>query len=221
MKFIRKRGVALLMVVLLALGVFAPMTTQAASSKVSIEPEVLWAGCEYYSGARLNNFPDNMQVLSVKSSNPNVIKAEYQGKKYYEHILIPLKAGKSRITITYKIGGKTGSVSAIYTVKKYPNPYVSITAGGTKINLKDNKYYFDYNNYKKPTASVVLKLKNGWKITDSYGFTGISGKDSKDISVTNGKAFKVPAGKGSYTNVFFNVENKKHESIQYGVRFYR
>ncbi len=220
MRSIEKRCAALLMAVLLMLGVFAPMSAQAAQ-KITITPELLWAGCEYWRSVNLGDFPEDGKVLSVTASDPRIIKVVYEGTGQHDHYLMPLKKGKTKITVQYQTGSTRGTASAIFTVKNYPNPYKSITVDGKKINLKKYKYYFDINKYKKPTAKITLKLKKGWKIAYTDGISAKNVANEKSFKVENNKAFKIPKGKNARAYVFFTVENKNHESLQYGIRIYR
>ena len=195
-------------------GVKAAQSLETQASAVKIDPETLWAGCEYQGSVHFVNFPKNGKIINVKSSNPKVLKATCEGTAVYDNTLTPLKPGKSKISVTYKAGSKKKTVSAVYTVKKYPAPYKSILVNDKKINIKDNKYYYDVNSYKKTSAKVKVNPKSGWKIVDSYAFAGES-----FTPVKNGKAIKIR--KLDNASMFFVVANKAGDRIQYGVRFYR
>ena len=146
-------------------------TSAFAEGKISIEKRTLWADCEYFFGVTFNeNMPERAKLVSVKSSNPSVIRAELNGTGIYDSTLYPLKPGKSKITVTYKLDGKKYKVSATHTVKKYPAPYSYIKVNGKKINLSETKYYYDIDKYKKTSAKIQIKLKKGWKIADAYGY---------------------------------------------------
>lgn len=45
-------------------GLSAPVSAEAAP-KVRIEPQTLWAGCEYYMCVNLWNFPENGKKFNV------------------------------------------------------------------------------------------------------------------------------------------------------------
>ena len=190
----------------------ADVSTQA--DKVRIDTETLWAGCEYYMPVMIAFFPQNAKITSITSSNSKVIKPVLNSSAAYDNYLIPKKAGKSKITVKYKVGSKTKKVSATYTVKKYPKAYSSITVNGKKINVKKKKYYYDVEGYKKTSAKVNVKPAKGWKIISTTLWVGQKAKDVK-----NGKSFKIPKGKNAYA--FFVLSNAKGDVIQYGIRFYR
>ena len=186
-----------------------------ADDKISIAPETLWAGCEYTFGVQFNNMPESAKIVSIKSSKPSVIRATKDGSEIYDTNLTPLKVGKSKITVTYKLDGEKKKVSATYKVKKYPSPYSYIKVNGKKIDIKNNKYYYDFNKYKKTSAKIEIKLKKGWKIRDAYGYDE---NGNNNFTPKNGKSFKIKKGKNAY--VFFNVQ-KGNDVIQYGIRFNR
>ena len=197
-------------VLVLALGMSA-----FAEYEIRLDPDTLWAGCEYTYGAHFINMPENAKIVSIKSSKPSVIQATKTGSGIYDTNLTPLKVGKSKITVTYKLNGEKKKISAYYTVKKYPSPYSYIKVNGKKIDIKNHKYYFDINKYTKTSAKIEIKLKKGWKIRDAYGYDG-NGKN--EFTPKNGKSFKIKKGKNAY--VFFNVQ-KGNDVLQYGIRFYR
>ena len=192
-----------------------------AAPRPAIEPRTLWAGCEYYSGVDFVDMPESAKIVSIKSANKSVIKVVKEGSGLYDHYLEPLKAGKSKITVKYKYKGKTATISATYTVKKYPNPMTWVKVNGKKLNIKANKYYYDFEKYTKTKATVTIKLAKGWSIVDTWGFIQDPDDDStfEEFSPKSGKAFKLP--KGYMGCVFFTLGNKKGEELQYGVRFDR
>ena len=193
----------------------------AATLKPAIEPRTLWAGCEYYSSVDFVDMPENAKILSVKSSRPGIIKAHRESSNIYDNYLEPLKAGKSKITVKYKYEGKTSTISATFTVKKYPNPLTSVTVDGKARNLKANPYYLDINKYKGTKPLVKVKLAKGWKIAYTWGYTEKPGAEDsfKEFNPRNGRSFKLP--KGYEAGVFFTMANAKGEEIQYGIHFYR
>ena len=216
-----RRTVRILSLILVLATLLCVAAPALAAQKVSIAPKTLWAGCEYTFGIDFNNMPENAKLVSVKSSNSKVLKATKYGSAIYDTDLTPLKVGKAKVTVTYKIGSKKDTVSATYTVKKYPNPLKRVTVDGKALDIKNNKYYYDFNKFKGTKPLVKLTLAKGWKIAWTWGFTQKKGDDStfKEFNPKNGKAFNLP--KGYEGCVFYTLKNTKGDEIQYGVRFWR
>lgn len=215
------RMLALLLALATLLCLAAPSMAMAETPKPTIATETLWAGCEYYSCVFFNDMPDGAKLISIKSSKPKVIRAEKTGSNIYDDYLVPLKVGKSKITIKYKYQGKTDTLSAVYTVKKYPNPLSQVTVDGKALDIKNNLYYYDCNHYKGTKPLIKVKPAKGWKIDWTWGYTQKPGDDStfKEFSPRSGKAFKLP--KGYEGGAFYTLVNSKGDSIQYGIHFYR
>jgi hypothetical protein len=136
--------------------------------------------------------------------------------EFYANTIMPVKLGKSKITVTYKYKGKKYTTSATYTVKKYPNPFKSIKVNGSKINLKANRYSYNVEKFKKSRVKVQFSLAYGWKLTRGYTY----GKDYSLVPVKNGSTVKVPKG-DEWTCIFLEVTNRKGETMQYSLRFRR
>lgn len=61
---------------------------------------------------------NDIRIVSVKSSNKNVLKVKKEGSKLFHGVrLIPRKKGKSKVTLTYKYDGRKYKATAVYTVK--------------------------------------------------------------------------------------------------------
>ena len=193
----------------------------AEELKPSIIPCTLWADCEYSFGIEFSDMPETAKLVSVKSSNPSVLRATKCGSEIYATDLVPLKPGKAKVTVKYKLNGKSSAISAVYTVKEYPNPMTYVKVNGQKIDIKAQKYYFDIFKYAKTKATVTVKPARGWKIDGTWGFTAKEGEgeDIKEFYPKSGKSFKI--GKDEYCCVFFTLANTLGEDIQYGIRFYR
>lgn len=189
------------------------VSTQA--DQVRLDAETLWAGGNSWS-VSIAFLPQNAKIIKVISSKPKVIKASLYDHEYYGKwpMLQPLKAGKSKITVKYKVGSKTKKVSATFKVKKYPNPYASILVNGKKIDIKKNKFNYFVDGYKKASAKVKVKPAKGWTILGSTLWVGDKNKDYKD-----GKSFKTP--KGKYSSVNYVLQNAKGEVIYYNIVFAR
>ncbi len=212
------RILSLLLVLLTLAGIAGP--AMAAEEKPKIVTETLWAGCEYFGPVGIINLSDSARIISIKSGSPKVIKPHRDGPGLYDNYLEPLKPGKAKITVKYRDGGKSGTLSATYTVKKYPNPLSYVKVNGQKINIKGNKYYYDVNKYKKTSATIVVKPAKGWKIMWTWGYTEkADGSDFQEFEPRSGKAFKIKKGRNA--GAFFTLVNEQGDFIQYGIHFYR
>ena len=140
-----KRILSLILIVLLLTTIATPAL--AAKAKPSIIPTTLWAKCDYFESVRFRNMPEKAKLISIKSSNTKVIKVVKEGSGIYDNYLEPLKAGKAKITVKYKIGSKSNTISATYTVKKYPNPLQSVEVNGAKVNITELLALNIYSTY--------------------------------------------------------------------------
>ena len=75
--------------------------------------------------------------------------------------MLPLKVGKCRITIRYKLKGKTYSMSQIMTIKAYPSPIAWIKVNGKKVDLKKNKFQFYSKKLQKGDLQHQLQAQPG------------------------------------------------------------
>lgn len=162
-----------------------------AAAKPSIITSTLWAGVGKCA-LIVQNLPSDAKAFSVTSSRKDIVKAGCDDKADAGSLWIkPLKVGKSKITVKYTSGGKAKSVSATFTVKKYPNPLAWVKVNGKKVNLSKNKLGYDVNKYTKNSITIDYKLSNGWtvKTRTVARFKGDAIKDSswkknKAISLT-------------------------------------
>lgn len=191
----KKRVLSLLSLCLLLAVLSASMLPAIAATKPSIQKGDLWVGSPKRTPILLD-FPDDAKILSIKSANPSMLKVgKEKGFGPWGIWMLPLKVGKCRITIRYKLNGKTSSMSQVITIKKYPSPFAWIKVNGKKVDLKKNKFEFYSRNYKKKTFTVSFKLNAGWKL-DSNPCPGAYwiGDDFGDgFKWKNGKSFKLPA----------------------------
>ena len=158
-----------------------------AAVKPSIVKSTLWAGVGKCA-LIVQNLPDGAKSFSVTSSNKNIIKAGCDDRNDASTLWIkPLKAGKAKITVRYKAGGKSRSVSATFTVKKLPKPFAWVKVNGRKIDLNKNKLGYDCLKYTKTKITVDFKLNSGWKVQFLDG-AKIRGDEYKDFSWKKGKA---------------------------------
>ncbi len=188
-----------------------------AEDKYFVHAETLWAGNTSSVSSPYGNFPDDIKIISVKSSKPKIVKITKNDNptKIYDYQLVPLKAGKSTITVKFKEGGKTYTASGVFTVKKYPNPFEYIKVNGKKIDLKKNKYDYSPEKYTKSKAKISVKLKKGWKF-ENWEKLDFATNQYTHPKTLNGKSFKV--GKDG-THVGFSIVNSKGDSFFYYMIF--
>ncbi len=161
-----------------------------AATKPSIITSTLWAGVGRCALIVLN-LPEDAKAFSVTSSDKSIIKAGCDDRNDAGSLWIkPLKAGKAKITVKYKSGGKTRSVYARFTVKKYPNPLAWVKINGKAIDLKKNKLGYDVNNYTKKSITVDYKLSSGWTVK-SRSVAKIESDDIKDSKWKKNKAISL------------------------------
>lgn len=182
-----------------------------------IQTETLWARCEYGFGITFVNIPMEAKLVSVSSSNKKVLRVRKFSSDMNDTLLEPLKAGTAKVTAKYKVGSKNYTLSAVYTVKDYPNPLKSVLVDGKAIDIVNNRYYFDFENYSKAKTVIKLNLASGWKVSWTWGFIRDKNGNEKEFAPKSGKSFKIPKGGGAAA--FFTLINKQGDEIQYGIRF--
>ena len=206
------------LIVLLAMVMMAGMLTPAFAeekAKPALKTFVLYDNEGYSRGLGISNMPDNADLVSIKSSKPSVLTAE--GTSLYDLCLTAVKAGTSKVTVKYKVGNKTASISAKFTVKKFPNAIKSLKINGESIDLSFNRYdYFamGYGNQdKNKKMKIDVKTNKGWEVAETYAMLNSS---SKRINFKNGKNFNIPK-KTMDGEVIILLRNKKGEEFQYSI----
>ena len=142
----------IIMLLVIPAAAFLGLNSYAATSKyVKLASGTLWEGDEVYRGVTYKKATDEATIVSIKSSKPKVIEAtkDEEYKDLQANTIVPLKLGKSTITVTYKYRGKKYSTSALYTVKKYPAPFKSMKVNGKNVDLKENKFSYNVDNFTK------------------------------------------------------------------------
>ena len=185
----------------------------SADARYYLSGHTLWAGNSASVTSPYGNFPENIKIISVKSSKPRIIKITKNENptKINDYQMIPLKAGKSTISVKFKTGKKTYTASGVYTVKKYPNPFEYIKLNGQKIDLKKFQYSYSPEAYAKSKAKISVKLKKGWKFEKWEKIDFATGAYTSPKTM-NGKSFKL--GKDG-THVGFRIVNSAGDSLYY------
>lgn len=190
-------------------------TAALAAPKPQLLMRTFWAG-EQTWGFQIEDMPEGAKIVSVKSSNPKVLKA-YSGSSSDNLLFFdPLKPGKSKVTVTIKDGSKTSTLSAVYTVKKFPSTIATLKVNGKAIKHAESKNVFFVRNYKPTETTVTFKPKKGWSVT--YSYVCIDYEEPVDIK--SDKSFNIPKGKNADV-VIGMMDTKTKEDIVYFIYFIR
>ena len=211
----------LALAMLLALVVSAiPATAEA--KKVSIKGQLLWAGA-YGESITVKNAPEGAVVTSVKSSNKSVLKVNQYGDTFDDISVTPKKAGKAKITVKYKVGKNSYSVtSANFTVKKFPKAIKSLKVNGKSVSLTKDKFDYPLFDYAKTKGTITVKAASGWKVSKLVLFPDPDYNPSSTYrkTVKNGKSFNIPSD-GSYCVDITMTNKKTNDVFVYHVGFFR
>jgi hypothetical protein len=185
--------------------------------KPKLLPETLWVG-SYPVNVKTDGL-DEVEPVSLKSSNPKVLGVVKMGGVLASGELKPKKAGKSTVTATVLINGEKKKFKATYVVKKYPNALKELKVGADQVNLKKNKFRATLK-LKKKKVKVTFKAAKGWKVKKCTGCDSDTYGDEM-FKFKSGGTVAVPTGldsEGEYPNwVYLTIvlTNKKKESFTY------
>ena len=184
-----KRKLSGLLALVLLLTLLAGLASAEAPSIRGTK--VLWVGVGKCA-VLLDNLPEDAKGFKITSSKPSVIKVGKDSSDAFGMWMKPLKAGKAKITVSFKSGGKTQKIVDTYQAKKYPNPFAWISVDGSKVNLKKDKVAAEVNGYTKKSVKVNYKLNSGWTVKSrtgmKFGETGKAFTWKKNKAVSFGKA---------------------------------
>lgn len=207
------RSLSLCLLLAMLAGAMLPVCAEA---KPSIKKETLWLG-HAKDSVVLENWPDEAKVVSITSSKPSVLKVK-KDKSFppFGLWMEPLSVGTSKVTVKYKLNGKTYTMKQDITVKDYPNPapFTWIKLNDKKISLTKNKYVYTKKKYTKKNATIAFKLNKNWKLDGCFGAGWIDDEMVDAINWKNGEKFKVPA---KFTRAVLAIEltNKKTKDTFY------
>ena len=158
---------------------------------------------------------NNARIVSVKSADTRVLKVKKEDSQFSRGVrLIPVKQGKSKVTVTYKYNGRKYKTSAVYSVKN-PDVFNCIKVNGKKINLKENSTTYWKTNYKKKKLIVKFSAKKGWKM-DRRG-SEVSFEDGQPATkFKNGMTIRMPQNK-MFINLF--MRRGKYDRYIYTLGF--
>ena len=182
------------------------------AKKLKLETHTYWAGAPYYYTVFYKNLPEKAKLVSIKSSKPKILEPDKWGDERFDCAVQPLKPGKSKVTVTYKINGKNTSVSGTFTVKKYPKAIKKLVYNGSTIDLK--KYKFQIDKYSK-TKKITIKAtpSKGWKVQNPIELLS---EGSSYKTVRNGKSVNIDLKK-SRVSALITLKNKKKEVFEYHI----
>lgn len=172
------------------------------SLNVYREPPLQLAKATYFVGypkvstvrySVLNGEASKIEIVSVKSSKPGVLKAT-KSNDLFNIKLQAKKAGKSKLTIKYNYEGKTYTTSAQCTVSKQ-YPLKSVSVNGKKVNLKKNCLSYFPSKYKKGKAKVKVTAAKGWKVKSLQYCNDLISSSAKTKKIKNGASVKTENGK--------------------------
>ena len=218
------RILALAVLLVLAAGMLPAM----AASKPKIVTRTLWLGCDrmaypgeiYY--VHIDHLPKKAKIIACRSSDESVLQFDdhpffFEPEDYITTIeLHPVKAGKARLTVTYRLGRKDYDISAVYTVKKHPKPVKSLTLNGKKLDVMKswNGYQYDYDP--KNNGDIYrlnLTPRSGWRIARVWLIF-----DDGKTRFRNDKPFTFTWDEGapvSTARVKYELKNAKGEVFYY------
>ncbi len=204
MKKTLSRIVSLCLLLTLLAGIALPGF--AAAEKVTIRGgSVLWIGTGK-NAVLLDNLPENAKSFKITSDNKAVLKVGKSGNDAFGMWMKPLKAGKSKVTVTYQTGNTTHKVVKTYKVKKYPNPFAWIKVDGKKLSVKKDLVFSEVTGYSKDKLTIDYKLNSGWKKT---GLTGVKFRESGNVEFSwkKNKAFSI--AKAGAVSIDIQLKNTK------------
>ena len=170
-----------------------------SQQQASIITDTLWAGedprvCQIFVD------DDSDGILKARSSNKGVLEivklADSEGDECF--CMKPLKAGTSRVTVTYKAKNKTKVASGIVTVKQYPKAIKALAINGKKAPVPTTSnpiHNSGMYNVSAKKIKVRATIAKGWNLDGMTAFIWREGamEADKSISLENGESFTLPA----------------------------
>jgi len=196
----------------MVMGIVA-VPAMAESDVVMNIDKVLWVG-QGYNYVYVDGLPDDAEIVSVKSTEPGVLKVRYEaGDTGFE--VKPLKAGKTTLKYTYRLNGKKTTIKQAVRVKKYPNAIASLTVNGKSVSFKKNKFRYIVSKFTKRAVTIKVKAAKGWKVKGMYTDLEYIGYSK----IKNGKTFKLhKKGRG---DAWIDLVNSKNQVFTYWIEINR
>ena len=193
-------------------------------------PVTLWEECQYQSSPHIDNVDeDELEVLSVTTSDPEVIDVECYGEedRLDSYILFPHLPGTAVITVAFNYNGEYYTLSEEYTVKLFPQFLDGVTIDGEAQD--DEAYtevnYYDIYEYTGTQSTIKLDAADGWYLDFAYGF--LDGEDeyeNLDIDeeeIGSGWAIDFPEEYDDLYTFFYFRDEETDEEIMYSIRLHR
>ena len=173
----------------------------------------------------------SLSITSLKVGNKSTIKPkkysyrDAKGKKIVWYELKGKKVGKTKVTIKYKVNGKTKTVKKTVKVIAYPNPIESIKVNDKTVKLTGEARFMFDQKWKKNKAKIEITPSEGWKIVEVYG----SCWNQKSTKSTKIKGIKKAVKKGTDFTLAKNrssayvdiVLEKDGKTFYYSVDFWK
>lgn len=207
----KRIAIVTLLAIVLSLMLAASSAALAKGLDLKLETHTYWEKDPSCYTVFTENLPENAKLVSIKSAKPKVLRAEKWGSGKWDCGVVPLKAGKSKVTVVYKISGKKVTVSGTFTVKKYPNAIKKLTFNKKAIDLK--KYPFEIDNFKQAAKTITIKVTpaSGWKLVSPIE---ILSEGCSYKTVKNGKSVNISLKKPR-VSALITLHNKLGEEFEY------
>lgn len=165
----------------------------------------------------IKNLSSDAKVTRVRSSNKNVLTAEYNPNATYIKYT-PKRVGTAVVSCIVKQKGKTYKLKQTIRVLK-ADPFKSITVNGKQVYQKGSNLIHYFSMAKK--VRVSFELKDGWTLKRMY-YNYHDKKMSKNFKMKNGEKIKIKGkGNGKHTSVKIDVQNKDGEVFRFLICLYQ
>ncbi|MBR1742089.1 MAG: hypothetical protein IJ733_09530 [Lachnospiraceae bacterium] len=139
----------------------------------------------------LESFSQSQELFSV---NPGFAIDGEEGQ-FYEFYILPVKSGKTTVTVTFTQDNVKREASFELKVKKYPNAIKSLTVNKSKVKVAakvkrdfgdevDQRFSFHIRTARQ-YGTIKMSLKKGWKISNVKGIYCIGSDYFKTKKISN------------------------------------
>lgn len=198
---LKQRIQGMILIFLFTIIIFPAMTVRADDTicvKNGFKKTLVYSKYDKKYGYNFEtDIPQNAKKCKVSSSKKSVATVENYGSGYF--CLKPKKEGKTTVTVTGVVNGKTVKCKGTVRVVKFQQPFKTLKIDGKSYLKKLNASY----NYleiktKKSKVKFSYKLQPGWKILESQ---------VNDGKVKNGKTYSI--GEEEPLQIYILLKNKK------------
>lgn len=181
-------------------------------------------GYAYSKGTRfplylkVSNLDSGATITNVKSSNPGVLKAEYNASIYKKGLVVTFRGyGTSKITFTVKQNKKTYKLTCKYTFKKTPTPFSSLKIGGKQLASKYTGCTSCKYDVNKKSVKISCKAKKGYKIV-SISYLDRKDNEIREIKLKNDSVIQIPK-EGVQLTITYRYNKIKYGGKEYGANY--